>query len=138
FTFGTYNTLLSDARNKGARLHTYSFGAFNAATGTVYDASAVAIDTFLASDSNRDYMMFVAAGNAGTAGDDTGGYGRANTLSNEAAAKNAVSVGSNNSGTSVSLQGRSFFSSLGPASYRNACSAQTDPVPAASNSRPVQ
>ena len=107
FSFGSYNTLLTDARSKGARLHTFSFGAYNTATGTIYDASAQAIDAFLSTDANRDYMMFVAAGNNGTASNGTGGFAKEDTLSNEASAKNAIAVGSNNSGSAAALQGRS-------------------------------
>ena len=114
-TPGNYGILFTDARGKGARIHSISFGAFNVATGTIYDPSTRAIDDFLSTDANRDYMMFIAAGNNGSATTGTVGYGAANTLSNEAAAKNAIVVGANYSGRAAEQGTRAYFSSIGPA-----------------------
>lgn len=133
FAAGSYGALLGDVRAKGALLHSYAFGAFNPGTGTQYDASAQGIDAFLASDSNRDFMMFLAAGNGGSETAGTGGTGKSRTLVNEGASKNSVVVAANLSGASTSLQSRAAFSSIGPAPNGQACASQTSSRPAPSN-----
>lgn len=135
FLFGSYNTLLTDARGKGARIHTFSFGGGGTeGIPTAYDSSAQAIDAFLSTDANRDYLMFIAAGNNGSTTTDVSPSGRSQSLSNEASAKNAISLGANFSGNSAALQTRVGFSSIGPAPNGVACSPQLDAGhPAASN-----
>jgi hypothetical protein len=135
FPSGSFATLLGDARGKGARIHSYSFGGGGTiGTPTAYDAAAAAIDGFLNTDANRDYMMFLAAGNNGSSTTNTAPSGRASSLSNESSSKNAVAVGANFSGNSAALQSRAGFSSIGPAPNGVSCSPQSDAShPAASN-----
>ena len=121
---GLFGTLLSDSRGKGARIQSYSFGAYNN-TATSYDSATSAIDTFLATDANRDFMVFVAAGNNGVATTNTNGYHKANTLSNEASAKDVVSVGGTLSGNAAALNVIYGNSSIGPAPNGSVCSSQT-------------
>lgn len=133
FTSGSFSALLADLRSKGARIGSWSFGAFNGAAGTQYDASAQGIDGFLATDSNRDFMMFLAAGNNGSYTANIYPNGKSRTVVNEGASKNAITVGTNLSGTSAALESRAEFSSIGPAPNGAACSAQTSVRPAPSN-----
>src|SRR5262249_16712250 len=101
---------------------------------TAYDASAAAIDGFLSTDGNRDYMMFIAAGNNGSSTTNTAPSGRASSLSNEASSKNAITLGGNLSGNSAALPTRAAFSSIAPAPDGIACSPQSGSShPAASN-----
>lgn len=122
FTPGVYNTLLTDGRAKGARIGSLSFGAFNG-TSTLYDANASSIDTFLSTDANRDYMVFLAAGNAGIATANTNGFHKPLTLTNESSAKDAVTIGGNNSGNANALNALYFQSSIGPAPNGTVCSS---------------
>ena len=132
FASGSFGALLGDARSKGARVHLYPFGAL-AFPLTQYDVSAQAIDDFLAADANRDYMLFLAAGNYGSATAGTGSNAKARTLVNEASSKNAVAVGGTFSGSAGDLRSRPPYSSVGPAPNGTACPAQTASRAAPSN-----
>lgn len=122
-TTGTYTTLLTDARTKGARLHSLSFGFFNQ-TATLYDSRPQQIDGFLSTDAQRDYMLFVETGNSGQGTANTNFNSKAKTLNNEAASKNAVVVGGNYSGSAGVQNFLYFRSSTGPAPNGTACPNQ--------------
>ncbi len=88
----------SDARTKGARVHSNSWGG----GGNSYNSNSQAIDQYMWD--NQDFLILFAAGNTGSSPGSLGNY---------ANAKNSVTVGASGNGTSnESLSG---FSSRGPA-----------------------
>lgn len=92
-----FTTILQDAYNAGARIHSDSWG-----DNTVfsYDSWAQAADDFMWN--HPDFLITVAAGN----------YYNPNTITSPATAKNVVTVGSVGDGSGENY--RSGFSSQGP------------------------
>ncbi|HLN60937.1 MAG TPA: S8 family serine peptidase, partial [Symbiobacteriaceae bacterium] len=83
------STLLDQAYQNGARIHSDSWGASDPGGKTPYDSWAAQVDTY--TWSHRDYTVLFAAGNEGTPGEVTSeGYWTIGTPGN---AKNAITIG---------------------------------------------
>ena len=87
------STLLDQAYQNGARIHSDSWGASQPGGKTPYDSWAAQVDTY--TWSHRDYTVLFAAGNEGTPGEVTSeGYWTIGTPGN---AKNAITIGATES-----------------------------------------
>ena len=93
----------------GARLANFSWGA----DSNSYTANAADIDQFLFD--KRDAMVFVSAGNAG-ADTDNNNIPDEGTLGTPATTKNGLAIGASRATTRTNgnVEGRQFFSSMGP------------------------
>jgi subtilisin-like proprotein convertase family protein len=81
------NTLFSQARNAGARIHTNSWGA---AVNGQYTTDSENTDEFMRN--NRDYTILFAAGNEGADG-NSDGFINPDSMSAPGTAKNCITVG---------------------------------------------
>ncbi len=88
----------SDARTRGARVHSNSWGGGM----DFYSSDSAAIDQF--TWDNQDFLIVFAAGNDGPGGRTLGFYGNA---------KNSVTVGASGNGSNA--ENLAYFSSRGPA-----------------------
>lgn len=101
------STLFGPGRNAGANIHSASWGSSYSSYGS-FNAN---IDSYTHQD--EDFVMFVAAGNAGS-------NNNMNSVGNPAAAKNVIAVGAGESfgpDLSGSMKGKdylAYFSSRGP------------------------
>ncbi|WP_432783371.1 S8 family serine peptidase [Pseudomonas corrugata] len=84
------NDLFQEAYDKGVRIHNNSWGALAAG---LYTIDAYEVDQFV--HEHPDFLIVIAAGNAGQQAGADGGLGRIafNSLQSPATAKNALSVG---------------------------------------------
>lgn len=83
------SVLLDEAYQKGARIHSDSWGASYEGGHAPYDSWAAQLDTY--TWSHRDFTVLFAAGNDGTEGEVTAnGYW---TISTPANAKNGITIG---------------------------------------------
>lgn len=84
------NDLFQEAYDKGVRIHNNSWGALAAG---LYTIDAHEVDQFVYE--HPDFLIIIAAGNAGQQAGADGGLGRIafNSLQSPATAKNALSVG---------------------------------------------
>ncbi|WP_158261458.1 S8 family serine peptidase [Pseudomonas sp. LLC-1] len=84
------NDLFQEAYDKGVRIHNNSWGALAAG---LYTIDAYEVDQFV--HEHPDFLIVIAAGNAGQQSGEDSGLGRIafNSLQSPATAKNALSVG---------------------------------------------